>query len=106
MELRAKISIRIKQKNKHKIIIFRDLSGFKFSKKAIIPAAGNGVLEIDLDKRGYVRLLAFIDRDGDIRVDIYHRNKSWIKYWSRIFGPNDAGRYTAVIDPLKVISSQ
>lgn len=106
MELSAKVSIRIKQKGEHNIIVIRGLTGFRFSKKALIPAAGNGVLEIGLDKRGYVRLLAFIDRDNEIRVDIYHRHKSWLKYWSRIFGPNDSGPYIAVIDPLKIISSQ
>ncbi|OGF28170.1 hypothetical protein A2303_01930 [Candidatus Falkowbacteria bacterium RIFOXYB2_FULL_47_14] len=110
LKLTAKISVRIIKKKKKNVIAVKILPGLKLfslfapSTKGIIPPFEGGPLEINLDKRNFVRLRAFTDRDNNIRVNVYQKNKEWIKYQTLSLDPDNGKSHIVIIDPLKKIA--
>ncbi|MFH0892588.1 MAG: hypothetical protein V1867_07505 [Candidatus Falkowbacteria bacterium] len=110
LKLTAKISVRIIKKRGKTVIAVKTLPDLKLfslfapSIKAIIPPFEGGPLEIGLDNRNYVRLLAFTDKDNCIRIKIYQKNKEWIKYQTLSLDPGDGKSHIVIIDPLKKLA--
>src|SRR3989339_1519666 len=110
LKLTAKISVRIIKKQEKNVIAVKIIPGFKPfslfapSKKWIIPPFEGGPLEISLDKRNFVRLRAFTDQDNNIRVNVYQKNKEWIKYQTLTLDPGDGKNHIVIIDPLKKLA--